>query len=264
MTAQHHATDDHATWETLRAPFGPEQVGKLPRTTCRDCGRSKTGVCDRHPSKIKCDTCGSWMTPAHIHLDYVGHADVTGRLLDADPGWTWEPAFRQVDPSVLLAAVSTGNLDIVREVLATSPPLFDRNGGLWIRLTVAGVTRLGYGDAAGKEGPNAVKECVGDAIRNAAMRAGVALDLWSKGDRHEVHTASSPQTRDNADLLDEIGDYARALGIELKSIGDHFAAAHDGRHIRTGTEDELTPIRDDLERRFRQKQTVGEGDGGQT
>ena len=25
-----------------------------------------------------------------------------------------------------------------------------------------------------------VKECIGDAIRNAAMRAGVALDLWAK------------------------------------------------------------------------------------
>ena len=49
---------------------------------------------------------------------------------------------------------------------------------LWIRLTVAGVTRIGYGHAEGKKGPDAVKETIGDSIRNAAMRFGVALDLW--------------------------------------------------------------------------------------
>jgi hypothetical protein len=55
-----------------------------------------------------------------------------------------------------------------------------QNGGLWIRLKVAGVTRLGYGDAPGKR--DATKELIGDALRNAAMRFGAALDLWSKED----------------------------------------------------------------------------------
>jgi hypothetical protein len=50
----------------------------------------------------------------------------------------------------------------------------DRAGNLWIKLTICGVTRLGVGD-----GKNA-KEVIGDAIRNAAMRFGVALDLWAK------------------------------------------------------------------------------------
>ncbi len=62
--------------------------------------------------------------------------------------------------------------------------MLDRNGGLWIRLTVLGVTRLGYGDAEGKTGGNAIKEAIGDALRNAAMRFGAALDLWHKGDLH--------------------------------------------------------------------------------
>lgn len=93
-------------------------------------------------------------------LDYVGHAAVTARLLEVDPLWTWEPL-----------AVEESGL-----------PRFDPVGGLWIRLTVLGVTRLGYGDTAGKKGANAVKEAIGDAIRNAAMRFGVALDLWSKDD----------------------------------------------------------------------------------
>lgn len=87
-----------------------------------------------------------------VMLDYVGHAAVTDRLLTVDPNWSWEP-------------------------LATGPdglPAFDRAGNLWIRLTICGVARLGVGD-----GKNA-KEAIGDAIRNAAMRFGVALDLWAK------------------------------------------------------------------------------------
>jgi len=50
--------------------------------------------------------------------------------------------------------------------------------GLWIRLTIAGVTRPGFGC-----GKNA-REAISDAIRNAAMRFGVALDLWAKEDLH--------------------------------------------------------------------------------
>lgn len=94
-----------------------------------------------------------------VELDYVGHAAVTDRLLKVDPTWTWEP-------------------------LALSPdglPALDRAGNLWIRLTVHGVTRIGVGD-----GKNA-KECISDAIRNAAMRFGVALDLWAKEDLHAVN-----------------------------------------------------------------------------
>lgn len=94
------------------------------------------------------------------YLDYVGHAATTDRLLTVDPTWSWEPvAFDQ-----------------------RGLPAFDEQGGLWIRLTVCGVTRLGYGHAAGKKGPDATKEAIGDALRNAAMRFGVALDLWAKED----------------------------------------------------------------------------------
>ena len=93
-------------------------------------------------------------------LAYVGHAAVTQRLLEVDPSWTWEP-------------VAFG---------ADGLPVLDEQGGLWIRLTIAEVTRLGYGHANGKKGPDAIKEAIGDAIRNAAMRFGVALDLWAKED----------------------------------------------------------------------------------
>jgi hypothetical protein len=73
----------------------------------------------------------------------------------------------------------------------------DGQGGMWIRLTVCGVTRLGYGHAGDKTGGDAIKEVIGDALRNAAMRFGAALDLWHKGDLHgpdaDDETASKPK-----------------------------------------------------------------------
>jgi hypothetical protein len=56
------------------------------------------------------------------------------------------------------------------------------DGGMWGKLTVLGVSRIGFGDSAGKTGPNAIKEVIGDFIRNAAMRFGVATYLWSKSE----------------------------------------------------------------------------------
>jgi len=105
-----------------------------------------------------------------IMLSYVGHAALTDRLLDADPCWNWEPM--HIDP-------------------ATGLPALDAIGGLWIKLTVCGVTRLGYGDAGEKKGCNAMKERIGDALRNAAMRFGAALDLWHKGELHADEAPAS-------------------------------------------------------------------------
>jgi hypothetical protein len=59
-------------------------------------------------------------------------------------------------------------------------PAFDSNGGLWIELTVCGVTRYGYGEPQGRDKFDQTKGAIGNAIRNAAMRFGVALDLWAK------------------------------------------------------------------------------------
>lgn len=91
---------------------------------------------------------------AGVTLDYVGHAATTDRLLQVDPDWSWEP-------------FALDELGL---------PALDGEGNLWIRLTVGGVTRPGVGD-----GKNA-KERISDALRNAAMRFGVALDLWAKED----------------------------------------------------------------------------------
>lgn len=94
----------------------------------------------------------------YAKLDYVSHAWVTKRLLEIDPEWTWKPV--AFDESGL--------------------PKFDENGGLWIELTVCGVTRYGYGEPQGRDKFDLKKGAIGNALRNAAMRFGVALDLWAK------------------------------------------------------------------------------------
>lgn len=160
------------TATALRAPFPAEQIGKLPRIVCPDCSKARGKCCDSH-SKSKCAECGNYITERHIHLDYVGHADVTSRLIEVDPDWTWEPA-----------AVDGHGLPLCD---------VDDSGsavGLWIKLTVAGVTRLGYG-SCGSDQSDAVKVLIGDALRNAAMRFGVAVDLWAKGDRADPTAENS-------------------------------------------------------------------------
>lgn len=153
----------------LREPFPAHQIGKLPKPT-----KAQTeAVRNDFKAGIRCNLCGAWHHPQVVHLDYVGHAALTDRLLDADPAWSWEPM-----------ALGDDGL-----------PLFDQAGGLWIRLTVCGVTRLGYGNAEAKSNADAgsrEKEVIGDALRNAAMRFGAALELWHKGDLHVADTEEDP------------------------------------------------------------------------
>lgn len=158
----------------LRVPFEPHQIGKLPQPIARK------EVMDSL-DKAFCSVCHTYhAVDKIIHLDYVGHAAVTDRLLDADPTWFWEPL-----------AIGLDGL-----------PVFDKKGGLWIWLTVLGVRRIGYGSAEAKSWSASgafEKEIIGDAIRNAAMRFGVALELWHKGELHKTDptNAQPPQGEDD-------------------------------------------------------------------
>jgi hypothetical protein len=63
-------------------------------------------------------------------------------------------------------------------------------------LTVCGVSRIGYGFPERMKGGNAKKEAIGDAIRNAAMRFGIGLEFWHKGDLFEEEApAEQPSSR---------------------------------------------------------------------
>ncbi len=131
----------------LLVTFEKHQINLLPKPYKKE---SPSG---------KCSECGGYHGLPAAHLEFVGHAALTARLLDVDPLWNWEPL----------------GLD------AQGLPALDKDGGLWIRLTICGLSRLGYGDAPGKTGGNATKERIGDALRNAGMRFGAALELWHKG-----------------------------------------------------------------------------------
>ncbi len=171
----------------LREPFPNDRVGLLPKPYRRD------------SQKGNCDVCGKWHGLPALHLDYVGHGAVTERLLEVDPEWTWEPV----------------SFDEKGQPAVTSR---DGTATLWIRLTVLGVTRYGVGTASASK-PEVVKELIGDAIRNAAMRFGVALDLWIKGDKAE---GSETDTRvagveDDVSKLDRVVNQYKA---DLFSLAD--------------------------------------------
>lgn len=170
-----------------------------------------------------------------VMLDYVGHAAVTDRLLTVDPDWSWDFALYRADGT---------------------PVLNDGEGNLWITLTICGVTRKGVGD-----GKNA-KERIGDALRNAAMRFGVALDLWAKenlvefaqsANRPEPQRAQRPTDR----LLDPKSPLAKAMYASLRDAegAGHFTDAKAfmsevvGRTIESSkelTEDEARRVLDHL------------------
>ncbi len=97
-----------------------------------------------------------------VELKYLGHAATTRALLECDPEWWWEPMSKDDDGQPRLVTDDQG-----------------RPVGLWIYLHVCGVRRPGYGSCLpGKS--DAIKELIGDALRNAAMRFGVAINLWGK------------------------------------------------------------------------------------
>lgn len=171
--------------ELLREPFPAHQISKLPKPTTKQTQEVK----DDFKKGIRCQLCGAWHHKDVVHLDYVGHAALTDRLLDCDPNWNWEPV-----------AFGPDGL-----------PAMDANNGMWIKLTVCGQTRLGYGHPDGKKGGDAIKETIGDAMRNAAMRFGAALDLWHKGDLHGDDDMQEPlHRRDDPPKVDAAHELAVA------------------------------------------------------
>jgi hypothetical protein len=131
-------------------------ISLLPKTSCGDCSK---GRCQKH-TKAKCKTCGAWISTAHIHLDFVGHAEVTLILTRVDPMWSWEPRAWDEDGG----------------------PRYRRSGNLlelWGTLTVLGKTLPCVGTCEASKA-EAAKELIGDLLRNGAMRFGIGTGLWSK------------------------------------------------------------------------------------
>lgn len=165
----------------LMKDFSDEQLGHKPVTWCKACtdavkARRGEKSCDRHRANF-CQKCRTTITEAHNCLTFVGHADARARLCEADPGWTWEP-FEFPGVGALI-------------VVDGSPV------GLWIKLTIGGVSKPGFG-SVDKGKAEAMKELIGDALRNAALSFGVAWKLWAKGERTDANQGESPSANGNA------------------------------------------------------------------
>jgi hypothetical protein len=112
-------------------------------------------------------------------LDFVGHADVTKMLIEIDPNWTWEPVAFDAD-GLPAYRVENGMAHMAG----------------W--LTIHGVRRLGIGSVMHNK-PDLLKELASDFIRNASMRFGICLALWTKQEWHDIDApAPSAAPRKNA------------------------------------------------------------------
>lgn len=105
-----------------------------------------------------------------INLAYVSHADITKILIEVDPAWSWQPI----------------------EWANGRPAINVENGTatMWGTLTLLGKSMLGVGSVRADK-QDLDKELVGDFLRNAAMRFGIALSLWSKQDWSDNTTITS-------------------------------------------------------------------------
>jgi hypothetical protein len=130
-------------------------------------------------------------------LAYVGHAAVTRILIEVDPLWSWEPM-----------AFGDDGCPVVR--------VGEKEAEMWIRLTVLGKTLPAVG-TANKGSFELSKQLISDALRNGAMRFGVALSLWSK---EEWETSTAPVvsvTQLKGRLVDELAshDDPKTLAAEV-------------------------------------------------
>jgi len=102
-------------------------------------------------------------------LDFVGHADVNKALIEIDPLWTWQPVAWD-DDGMPKIKVANG--------VAT----------MWGIMTLHGKQMLGVATVQANK-PDLYKELASDFIRNAAMRFGVYLSLWTKNEWEDAEAS---------------------------------------------------------------------------
>jgi hypothetical protein len=117
-------------------------------------------------------------------LDFVGHADITRILIEVDPEWTWEPCdWIEGRPAIHVhkGSIKRGGSNMEVE-MAT----------MWGRLTIHGTTRVAVGSCEAHK-PDLDKELVSDFLRNAAMRFGICLSLWTKQEWEDLTKPEPPK-----------------------------------------------------------------------
>lgn len=200
-------------WKKLMEPFDDNELELLSKYT--GFAKDSNGKIPKSEYK-KCDECGGYHPFPCIHLTYVGHAGITDRLNSIGPeNWSWEP----------MAYDSIGQ------------PLI-AGGGMWIWLTVLGKRLPAFGDAQGKSGPNAIKEIIGDALRNGAMRFGIGTYLWSKSDKAKaaLHRQGIDPDADEKYSEATMAQFRKVFGDYVK---DYKSEGVTGEGVKKWLEDEL-------------------------
>lgn len=161
-----------------------------------------------------------------IQLDYVGHADITRILLEIDPCWTIEPA--AVDDSGLPAVRDNGRMV---------------EAAFW--LTVLGHRRYCIGSVETRKAQGDLsKELLSDAIRNGAMRFGIALSLWSKDewtdDLMPAETKTSPSKPSKApkSMLNRFIEACNKAELDPDQVADRA-----GVDMTNVSSDDMTKLR---------------------
>jgi hypothetical protein len=136
-----------------------------------------------------------------VTLDFVGHAEITRILIEIDPLWNWEPV--------------TWNLDG-----RPSINVVNGNAVMWGKLTVLGQTRLGVGTAR-HDKADLDKELIGDFLRNAAMRFGICLSLWSKTEWEDQPEGIRPAPKlDTDSAIKRFRDACTKEGLDAEKFAN--------------------------------------------
>lgn len=115
-----------------------------------------------------------------LALDYVDHATVTRMLIDVDPLWTWHPMGTDMNGAPIVDCDDAGN-----------------PRALWIYLEVHGkrIPAVGTIERPGaKNYGDTLKELIGDALRNGALRFGICGSLWARSNWDDATAEPEPET----------------------------------------------------------------------
>jgi hypothetical protein len=161
-----------------------------------------------------------------INLAYVSHADITRILIEIDPSWSWQPV-----------AWDNGR-----------PAIHIENGTatMWATLTLLGKSLLGVGSVRSDK-PDMDKELIGDFLRNASMRFGIALSLWSKQDWSDNTTITTLPTAQRAEEAKKYVPNHPAKGVPSPQvvrdfIDDPFVSPTELAEVNAPPVAEVRPI----------------------
>ena len=151
--------------EILQAKIDPSEIKYKPEidcVTCEECVEWSCKIPGHEPAL--CAKCGQ-VVGSHRDIPYVDYETVINRLNIADPEWWWEPLVKDEHAHPKISYQSFGETGT--------------SAGLWIKLHVGPLVKLGVGEALVPStnptdlSDDLLEELVRDAIVYTASLMGV-------------------------------------------------------------------------------------------